>query len=434
MTPLPPLGWFGVLRLGLVQAGLGGVVMLATSMLNRIMVVEYALAAVVPAALIGWHYAVQLSRPVWGHAADRQGNRKRWVVIGMGLLVMGALLATNAVLLMGLARGLGLLLAVVAFTLIGAGVGASGTSLLALLASRLPPERLPAAAATTWILMVAGIAGTAGVSSQLLDPFTPARLAMVAGAIALGAFLLTLAAVAGVREGSVPPRDAPVPFSEAIAAIWSDRRVRHFGIFVFASMLAYSMQDVILEPFAGLVFGYSPAESTGMAGLQHSAVLAGMLTVGVFGRQLATLLPGGLRTVVVAGCLVSAVALAALVGAALTGPGYPLQAAVLVLGFGNGLFATAAIAMMMGLAKIDGPGREGIRLGLWGAAQAVAFGLGGLLGAAGTDAGRALLPGDGAAFALVFALEAALFLFAARLALGIARERPAAPAREGAMA
>jgi BCD family chlorophyll transporter-like MFS transporter len=432
MSALPPLGWPGILRLGLVQAGLGGVVMLATSMLNRIMVVEYGLAAVIPAALIGWHYGVQLSRPMWGHAADRGGNRRRWVILGMGVLVLGALMATNAVLLMGVEPGLGIGLAALAFTLIGGGVGASGTSLLALLASRLPPERLPGAAATTWILMVAGIAGTAGIASQLLDPFTPARLAMVAGGIALGAFLVTLLAVAGVKEGAPPRAEAPVPFAEAVTAIWADHRVRHFGVFVFVSMLAYSMQDVILEPFAGLVFGYSPAESTGMAGMQHGAVLAGMLTVGLFGRQLAGLIPGGLRTVVIGGCLLSAVALLGLVAAALTGPGYPLTSAVLVLGFGNGLFATGAIAMMMVLAKIDGPGREGIRLGLWGAAQAVAFGLGGLVGAAGVDAGRALLGVDGLAFAVVFAAEAALFIAAAWLASGIARQPTLA--RQGAMA
>jgi MFS transporter, BCD family, chlorophyll transporter len=60
------LGWGGIIRLGLVQSSLGAVVMLATSLLNRIMVVEYALPALIPAGLVAWHYAVQLSRPRWG--------------------------------------------------------------------------------------------------------------------------------------------------------------------------------------------------------------------------------------------------------------------------------------------------------------------------------------------------------------------------------
>ena len=62
------LGWFGIVRLGAVQAAIGAMVMLATSLLNRVMVVEYGIAAAIPAGLVAWHYAVQLSRPLWGIA------------------------------------------------------------------------------------------------------------------------------------------------------------------------------------------------------------------------------------------------------------------------------------------------------------------------------------------------------------------------------
>lgn len=419
---LPPLGRLGILRLGLVQSALGGLVMLATSMLNRVMVVEYALPAIVPAALIGWHYAVQLARPAWGHASDRGSNRKRWIVGGMGVLAMGGVLATNAVFLTSIALVPGLLLLALAFSMIGAGVGAAGTSLLALLASRLEPERRPGAAATTWIMMVAGIALTAGIASQFLDPFSPERLALVAGGVALACFLLTLVAVAGVVEGKPDARDESAGsqgFAHAIASIWDDARVRQFTIFVFVSMLAYSVQDVILEPFAGHVFGFTPGQSTGLSGQQHGGVLAGMLLIGIFGKRLAALLPGGTRSLVVVGCLVSAGALLALAAAARAGPGFPLVPFVILLGFGNGMFAVSAIAAMMDLAGLGGRGREGIRMGLWGAAQAIAFGLGGLVGASGVDAGRALLAADADAYALVFTAEALLFLLSAGLALRI---------------
>ncbi|MFQ3666225.1 MAG: PucC family protein, partial [Sphingomonadaceae bacterium] len=128
----------------------------------------------------------------------------------------------------------------------------------------------------------------------------------------------------------------------------------------------------------------------------------------------------------VLGCLLSAGALALIASGALAGPGFPLAAAVMLLGLGNGMFAVAAIAAMMDLAGLDGRGREGIRMGLWGAAQAIAFGLGGMLGAAGLDIGRALLGADGTAFFLVFSAQALLFLAAAGLAVRIH-----VPRREG---
>ncbi|MFN3287689.1 MAG: PucC family protein, partial [Sphingomonadaceae bacterium] len=148
------LGWAGIVRLGLVQSALGAIVMLATSLLNRVMVVEYALAAVIPGALVAWHYVVQLSRPRFGHGSDRGTRRTPWIILGMGLLAMGALLAVDATLLSDRRPVLAILMATIGYAMIGAGVGAAGTSLLALLATRTAPERRSAAAAIAWIMMV----------------------------------------------------------------------------------------------------------------------------------------------------------------------------------------------------------------------------------------------------------------------------------------
>ena len=120
------LGWLGIVRLGLVQSAIGAIVMLATSLLNRVMVVEYALPAALPAGLVAWHYAVQLSRPVWGHGSDRGRRRTPWIVFGMGILALGAVLAVDALGLLATRSAWGFALAILAFTMIGAGVGAAG--------------------------------------------------------------------------------------------------------------------------------------------------------------------------------------------------------------------------------------------------------------------------------------------------------------------
>ena len=83
MTARDTLGWMGIARLGLVQAALGSIVVLTTSTLNRIMVVELGLAAVIPGALVGLHYGVQIARPLWGHGSDRGGRRTPWIVGGV---------------------------------------------------------------------------------------------------------------------------------------------------------------------------------------------------------------------------------------------------------------------------------------------------------------------------------------------------------------
>jgi len=429
----PPLGWLGIVRLGLVQSAIGAIVMLATSLLNRVMVVEYALPAALPAGLVAWHYAVQLSRPVWGHGSDRGRRRTPWIVLGMATLATGAVVAIAALDLLAAHSAWGLPLAIFAFSLIGAGVGAAGTSLLALLAMRVTPERRAAAASITWIMMITGIVVTAGVAGALIDPFSLPRLAKVVSGVAGGAFVIAMLGVWGIegRRSIAPVAATRAPaqkFGAALRQMMADDDARRFTVFVFLSMFAYSMQELILEPFAGLLFGFTPGQSTQLAGVLHAGVLGGMILVGVGGSAVGKRTLEGMRRWIVGGCIGSALTLAGLVLAARTGPGWPLAANVAALGVANGVFAVSAIGAMMGLAGADGGHREGMRMGVWGAAQAIAFALGGLVGAVGLDLGRALIGSTSRTFMIVFAVQALLFLVAASLALrGTARRAQPMP-------
>ncbi|MFZ9315621.1 MAG: PucC family protein, partial [Burkholderiaceae bacterium] len=97
------------------------------------------------------------------------------------------------------------------------------------------------------------------------------------------------------------------------------------------------------------------------------------------------------------------------------------------------------IASMMRLAGEGRARREGTRMGLWGAAQALAFGAGGILGTSLSDLARLVIESPASAYALVFGLEALLFVIAARLAsqiqergsprTGVPTEVAARPAR-----
>jgi BCD family chlorophyll transporter-like MFS transporter len=118
----------------------------------------------------------------------------------------------------------------------------------------------------------------------------------------------------------------------------------------------------------------------------------------------------------VGGCIASAVALAGLAIAGHVGPPWPLKANVFLMGAANGAFSIAAIGQMMRLASEGRSAREGVRMGLWGAAQAIAFGVGGLLGTIASDLAHWLLPSSGVAYGTVFGGEALLFIASALLA------------------
>ena len=279
--------------------------------------------------------------------------------------------------------------------------------------------------------MVAGIVVSAITVGALMQPYSPERLVWVAAGLLLTCIVVTGLAVlrieprGGLAGFAETAKDAPAPdFREALREILHEKAARRFTVFIFVSMMAFNMQDLILEPFAGLVFAMTPGQSTQLGGMQSGGVLAGMIVAGIGGSAFAGRMPVELRHWIVFGCLGSAVALALLAVAAIVGPGWPIAANVFALGFCNGLFAVAAIGAMMGLAGAGKNTREGVRMGVWGAAQAIAFGLGGLLGAVGVDAARRILGHDGSAFQLIFAIEASLFVLAAVLAVRATRAAP----------
>ncbi len=158
-------------------------------------------------------------------------------------------------------------------------------------------------------------------------------------------------------------------------------------VFVFISMLAFSAQELLLEPFAGAVFGLTPGETAKLFGTHRSGIVLGMVlgaVIGSLSRKNAT----ARRFWVAGGCFASAIGLFALASVGIGGAGTFLKTVVFALGVANGTYAVAAIGTMISLASVGKGAREGTRMGLWGAAQAIAFGCGGVVGTAAVDVAR----------------------------------------------
>lgn len=419
--------WLSIVRLGLVQTALGAVVVLCTATINRVMIVELSLLAVVPAALVGLYHGFQLLRPKWGHGADNTARRVPWVLGGMLILGLGTIGAATATAWMETSFLSGLILGIVAFTMVGLGLGAAATNLLAMLAAHVAPGRKAAAGSLVWILMIAGLAASGITIGQVLDPYSGLRLIQISCVVAAIAMVVSILALWGVE----PVRSAPGPerarmdFRTAAIEVWHDRQARSFALFVFIAMLAYNTQDLILEPFGGHVFGMTPGESTALGGMLHAGALLGMIIVFVSGLVFST---AAITPVfMIGGCIGSGIALIGLAAAGMATDGWPLSLNVMALGFCNGVFAVAAIGMMMNLASNGHHAREGTRMGIFGTAQSLGFAIGAGLGAVALDTLRASLGLLNEAYASVFLFEGVLFIisaFLARNALSVEAETP----------
>ncbi len=422
-------GWISIVRLGLVQTTLGAIIVLMTSTINRVMVVELALPALVPGLLVASHYAIQILRPAWGYGSDVGGRRTPWIVGGMAALALGGVGSALGTAVAATSKPLGITLAAMSFLLIGVGAGSAGTSVLAMLATHVEPRRRAAAASAVWMMMILGFAISAPLAGHFLDPFSNVRLIAVTATVSATAFILATLAVWGVegRAAAASERQGVAPmngrFLDALEAVWREPAARRFTIFIFVSMLAYGAQELLIEPFAGLVFGMTPGSTTKLAGLQHGGALTGMVGAAVAASAIGGPILGSLRLWTIGGCVASALSLGGVGASGFVLDPSMFRAAVFALGVSNGAFAVAAIGSMMGLAGAGAASREGTRMGLWGAAQAIAFGLGGVSATVFVDAARELSATPLVAYVFAFALEAMLFLVAALLASSKARHR-----------
>ena len=130
--------------------------------------------------------------------------------------------------------------------------------------------------------------------------------------------------------------------------------------------------------------------------------------------------------------MASAFALLGLVIAALSPVAWPLRENIFVLGVANGVFAVAAIGSMMSLASAGGPERQGLRMGLWGAAQATAFAVGGAVSSASVDVVTQLFGARPPAYSAVFAAQATLFILAGVVAARVGSTAVTVPTRTSA--
>ena len=386
------MNWFSIFRLGLVQLCIGSSVVIPLSTLNRLMKVELALPATIAGFLIALHYAVQLTRVNWGHLSDKSQNRSQWIVLGMLILGIGGILASASIPLIENRFSYGIILALLSYSLIGFGVGAAGTPLLALLATYSSKSQKGFAASITFLMMILGLAITGITVGIILDPYSHEKLIKITSSLAIITNIISFFSLRNLERSlqnsshALSPNtiNSDVPILEGIKKVWMEREARLFTIFIFISMGAFSMQDPILEPFAGEVFGFTVGESTKLDGFHKIGTLIGIISIVLclskfrIGFGSLSIVKnerlGSEKLWLITGCLFSALSLfiISLLALTFTEPNL-LNSVVFIFGISNGVFTAGVLGTMLHLAsRGSGDNKEGTRMGIWGAAQAYA--------------------------------------------------------------
>jgi len=437
-TPELPLG--RLLRLSLFQVSVGMALVLLTGTLNRVMIVELGVPAWIVALMVSLPLVFAPLRALVGFRSDTHKSVLGWrrvPYIWMGtLLQFGgfAIMPFALLVLSGDTHGpvvVGEIGAALAFLLVGAGLHTTQTAGLALATDLAPPASRPRVVALLYVMLLLGMVGSGLLFGVLLGNFSQIRLIQVIQGVALLTMLLNLVALwkqeARDPARTDPRRDTPA-FAETWRAFLRGGKVTRLLVAVGLGSAAFSMQDILLEPYGGQILHLGVGATTMLTALQACGALA------AFTIAAHTLHEGAdPHRIAAYGALVGIVAFAAVIFAAPLESPFLFRIGTILIGFGGGLFAVCTLTAAMALPS---GGHAGLALGAWGAVQASAAGIAVAMGGAlrdvmtGLAAQGALGPavtGPGVGYSVVYQIEIAL-LFATLAAIGpLVRS----PARDG---
>ncbi len=416
-----------LLRLSLFQISVGMALVLLIGTLNRVMIVELGVPASLVSIMISLPLLFAPFRALIGYRSDSHRcalGWKRVPFIWKGTMVQFGGLAIMPFALLVLSGGgnagqvpvwVGWMGAGLAFLLVGAGLHTTQTIGLALATDLAPVESQPKVVGLMYTMLLLGMIMSALTFGAALADFSPERLVRVIQGSAVATMALNVVAL-WKQEARRPPRGgpqaAPSPgFRESWASFChGDDAIRRL-LAVGLGTMAFSMEDVLLEPYGGQILHLTVGTTTR---LTATLAIGGLLGFGLASRVLGR----GYDPARMAsnGALVGVPAFVLVIWAA------PLESAALfalgtlLIGFGGGLFGHGTLTATMNHAP---PDQRGLALGAWGAVQASAAGLAVALGGvlrdvvAGSAAAHPLLPAVGASatgYISVYALEVALLL------------------------
>ena len=373
---------FQLLRLSLFQISVGMATVMLAGTLNRVMIVELLVPASLVAVMIAIPVLIAPLRTFYGHKSDTYKSFIGWKRIPY--MWFGSLFQFGGLAIMPFAiiilsgdqtvgpSWAGEVLVAIAFLFTGIGMHITQTVGLALAADRATKENRPRVVALLYFMFLFGMGISAVVIGILLADFSKLRLIQVVQGSAVLTLFLNLVAV--WRQEQIIINNQKNDKSEKFFLSWkkfiSDRKTNSLIWVVFWGTLAFSMQDVLLEPYGGQILGLSVSETTNLTGVWALGALLGLALAANNSKKTVSSVSNAMTAL-----LIGIVGFSAIIFSSPMQFPFLYFLGTLFIGFGTGLFSVSLLIIAMALSSKTNLG-SGFILGSWGAAQAIGAGLG----------------------------------------------------------
>ena len=405
-----------LLRLSLFQVSVGMALAMLVGTLNRVMIVELKVPAALVAIMIALPLLFAPFRALIGFRSDHHRSALGWrrvPYIWMGTLLQFGGFAIMPFALLVLGRmgqaahapdWAGHLGAGMAFLLVGAGIHTTQTAGLALATDLSPPESRPKVVGLMYFMLLVGMILSSLIFGYLLHDFSPGALIRSIQGAAVLTLVLNITALwkqEARTKRLANAHEADVDFVAALKLFTQGEQALRRLLAVGLGTMAFSMGDVLLEPFGGEILHLPVSHTTLLTALLAFGGLTGFAWAShVLGRGADPF------RMACGGVLVGVPAFTAVLMSAPQASLLLFALGTLFIGFGAGLFGHGTLTATMNHAP---PGQAGLAMGAWGAVQATAAGLAMALGGIIRDL-MALVVDSGTAYAFVYSLEVVLLL------------------------
>lgn len=376
--------WLGVLRLGLIQFGIGLCLAPISGTLNRVLITDLRIPAVAVGLLIALHYFVSPVRAMIGYRSDKDRSMGKWrtpyVVLGVMLTFGGLSCAPFALILLGgngqIPFWLAMVICALIFLAYGAGVNILETVYLALVSDITPPKSRGKVISVLWVMLVLGTVVSAVIVSQLLIEYSHQRLIQVMQGAAVAFIILTVIALwrqerlrpDGTIESTLEAVRVRYTLWQSVKMLANHKVLQGLFLIIFVATMAFAVHDVLLEPYGGQVLGMTVSETMQLTILWGLTTIAGVSLAGwLLWRKLAPAL------IITLGCAVGLGGFGLISYASQLEHVALFQVGVAMISIGRGLFLVASVILVMSLTDIS---HAGLFIGIWGIVQAMAQGIG----------------------------------------------------------
>ncbi|MEN8243097.1 MAG: BCD family MFS transporter [Chloroflexota bacterium] len=395
------------IQLGLIHVAVAITLVPINSTLNRIMINELAISALLVAILASLPYLFSPIQVAIGSFSDRHPifgwKRTPYIAAGLLLCVIGVIAAPYIAFLIASQPVLGIISGVFAFGAWGMGYNLASVSYFSLATEISGKNGRSRTIAVMFFMMILGIIFTSMILGQLLETYSPEQLNFSFLLVGVAALIFGISGLVKLepkqtsQEIDQAQGGENYTWGQMVKTITENKQATRFFFYLILLLTAILGQDILLEPYGAKAFGLSVQATTQITSIWGVFFLISLS----LGAGLEKRIPKIVQARV--GAWTGIFAFALIIFSSYLSSLVIFYAGVILLGFATGLATVSNLALMLDMTSV---GSVGLFIGAWGMASALARLTGNML--SGTV--NALANNSVFGYVIVFSLEISILL------------------------